>query len=127
MADSSVCALVNSVHDGAWFRLPDDEKFVVCGSGGRQGCKLGALIFSLIYSLALKQTREALKPLNVVLRVSQSRGAAFWSCDDDPMGEQTASNQTPDTDVFEVTYVDDGAAFLAATSARALLTRSLSL
>ena len=78
-ADESVCALVNSVHDGAWFRLPGDAKYVVSVSGGRQGCKLGALIFNLIYRLALKKLRRALETSNTILRIVQVGGDPFWS------------------------------------------------
>ena len=57
-ADPAVCALVASVNDGLWFQLPGHSKYLISVSGGRQGCKLGALVFNLIYSVALKRIRE---------------------------------------------------------------------
>ena len=67
--DPAVCKLFNSVHHGSWFKLINDTKYLVSKSGGRQGCKLGALVFNLIYSQALKRVRRALATEDVILRV----------------------------------------------------------
>ena len=117
--DDSVCALVNSVHDGAWFRLPTDDKYVVTVSGGRQGCKLGALIFNLIYSIALKRLRNELVPLGIVLKVRRRNESPFWAS----LGVETewTGERCADSETFEVTYVDDEAAYIAATSVRTLM------
>ena len=31
-------ALINSLHDKAWFRLDNDNKYIQTYAGGRQGC-----------------------------------------------------------------------------------------
>ena len=77
-ADPAVCALVASLHNNSWFKLPNDQKFLVSISGGRQGCKLGAPVFNLIYSVARKRVREDLGKHNIVLLVRARTNMQFW-------------------------------------------------
>ena len=77
-ADPAVCALVASVHNKYWVKLPNDHKCLVSISGGRQGCKLGALVFNLIYSVALKRVRAELGKHNIVLLVRARTNMQFW-------------------------------------------------
>ncbi|CAK0824310.1 unnamed protein product [Prorocentrum cordatum] len=117
-ADPAVCELVTSLHHGAWFRLPRDEPYVVSVSGARQGCKLGALVFNMIYSLALLMLKQELLDLGIILWVTNAPSSAFW-------GTQTTTTSCAADErlspVFEVTYVDDECIFLAASSARAMM------
>ena len=46
--DPKVCALISSLHTGSWFKYQDLDTLIIACKGGRQGCKLGALIFNLI-------------------------------------------------------------------------------
>ena len=43
-ADPDLIAMANSLHDGAWFRIAPDPTYIATMCGGRQGCKLGAII-----------------------------------------------------------------------------------
>eukprot|EP00973_Karenia_brevis_P062420 8681627-Karenia_brevis.AAC.1 len=38
---------------GSWSQLQGSEQLIFTRSGGRQGCRLGAMIFNLIYAAAL--------------------------------------------------------------------------
>ena len=57
--DPVVTDLVASLHVGSWFQLPNDDNLIVSIAGGRQGCKLGALIFNAIYSVALARSEQS--------------------------------------------------------------------
>ena len=50
--------LVRGVHSNAWFRVGGRETVVAASTGGRQGCKLGGLIFAVDDDDALKLTRS---------------------------------------------------------------------
>ena len=103
-SDETVCALVNRVHDGAWFQLPGDEKYVVSISSGRQWCKLGAL--DLQCDLRFGSQSATACPCTLQDCTSHR---PFWS-----LGIVSLDwTDAPDAgaDVFEVTYVDDEAAF----------------
>ena len=76
MKPSVLLSIVFTMERGSGFLV---MKYVVSVSGGRQECKLGALIFNMIYSLALKRLRRALAPHKVVLRIVQVGDNPFWS------------------------------------------------
>ena len=76
-ADGSVVELVASLHSGSWFQLPNDDKYIVSIAGGRQGCKLGALIFNAIYSVALARVRAELCKYDIMLHVKKRRVEAL--------------------------------------------------
>ena len=46
--------LIKSLHTNSWFKFSDLDTGIISNKGGRQGCKLGGLIFNLIYAKALK-------------------------------------------------------------------------
>jgi hypothetical protein len=121
-ADKDLVSLVASLHDGSWFQLPNDSKFIISASGGRQGCKLGALVFNAIYSVALARIRAELVKYDVVLFVKRQSPRPFWAAD----GVQTSfSHECLADDSYdmslEVTYVDDEALHVAASSPKALM------
>ena len=118
-APPEVTGLVRSLHTCAWFQLPGDDVRLVTSAGGRQGCKLGALVFNLIYSVALKRIRQKMIDKGVVLHLRRTSDAPFW----ESHGNGGAWNDTePEaTPVVEVTYVDDEAFKLAASSPRLLV------
>ena len=79
-ADPVVRNLVAALYSGSWFRLPCDSQYIVSCAGGRQGCKLGALVFNMVYALALSTVALDLKSLGILLKVKVTPGTAFW-CD----------------------------------------------
>ena len=121
-ADGSVVDLVASLHSGSWFQLPNDDKYIVSIAGGRQGCKLGALIFNAIYSVALARVRAELCKYDIMLHAKMRGSKPFWSAD----GVQLSFSKTCLADdsydqVVEITYVDDEAIHIAASSPKVLM------
>ena len=111
---SNVIGTANSLHTSSWFRMVDSSLLVTC-AGGRQGCKLGALIFNLLYSMALRRVKAALIAEGVVLHVRVPDGYF------DLRGCETSFSNGEGVPVVEVTYVDDQAFLLGATSAKLLM------
>ena len=117
-----VAQLGCSLHTAAWFQLPGDTHTITTLTEGRQGCKLGALVFNLIYSVVCKRLRARLRELGAVLVVRHVGGMAFWGTDTAATVSWPAASAEPDknepadptesTDVFEVTYVDDEIAII---------------
>ena len=121
-ADQTVVALVASLHNGSWFQLPNDDKFIVSACGGRQGCKLGALFFNAIYSVALARVRAELVKHDIILYVKSCSTRPFWAAD----GIQSSFSKDCLADnnfdqTLEITYVDDEAMHIAASSPKALM------
>ena len=63
--DEGLVELNRSLHDGSWFRFRDSAKVLLACRGGRQGCKLGAVVFNLIYAKALRTLRGRLREAGV--------------------------------------------------------------
>ena len=60
---ASVAAMVADLHSGTWLSVGTDPlgdltEVVETLKGARQGCQTGALIFNVIYELALKRIRD---------------------------------------------------------------------
>jgi len=97
---SIVCQLVGDLHGGCWFEYGQAPDRVVCELGARQGCRLGPLLFNMVYAGALAKLRQRLIALeDVVLLVGslESRRLAY-----------------------EATYVDDEMLCVADRSAECL-------
>ena len=56
--DKGITELLKSVHTESWFVRTGSDNAIVTSRGGRQGCKLGSIVFNLIYSRALRKLRE---------------------------------------------------------------------
>ena len=113
-------ALINSLHDKAWFRLDKDSMYIQTAAGGRQGCFLGPVIFNMVYSIALKRARRRLAALGVLVRVIVKDSHPFWASAGSTW-EWASSDASADELIFEVAFVDDVAAMLTAPSAALLL------
>ena len=70
-------ALARSLHTAAWFQLPADTHLLVTRTGGRQGCKLGAVLFNMVYSVALRRVTAALAERGMVTRITTSGAGPF--------------------------------------------------
>ena len=51
--DAGATALAEPLHRHAWFSVGDFDTVVTSRTGGRQGCKLGALTFNSAYGIVL--------------------------------------------------------------------------
>ena len=109
-----VVELIRSLHTNTWFRYADLDTIIVTHRGGRQGCKLGGIIFNLIYARALHKLRGKLLKEGVVLKLRYDPHQPFF-------GKARAnSDEHQLVPIVEATYVDDEALFLSASSPKAL-------
>ena len=135
--EPSITRAINVLHSGTWFKYGNRDSVITSTFGGRQGCKLGGIIFSVAYMRALRRLRAALTSKGIALKVRFDVNRPFWS---DIAGEVVASDEsmsfaggwsnlttgasdgamaTEDDDVHEcveATFVDDEALVLMATS-----------
>ena len=66
-ASEESVAMLASMHNGSWFKFGNCVRILKTTRGGRQGCRLGALVFNGIYAKALKKLRARLVECGVVL------------------------------------------------------------
>ena len=59
--DPDTIEMINSLHTGSWFGIGGLDTVIVAARARRQGCKLGAVVFNMIYGKALKQLRDRLR------------------------------------------------------------------
>ena len=106
-----VSALVNGLHSKAWASYGECDSYIVSTTGGRQGCKLGGIVFNEAYALALRVLYDRLADANIVLRLKYSKGP-FWA--------SQFSHQNPcEQSVIDATFIDDEAIALVSASPRA--------
>ena len=125
--DHAASAAARSLHTAAWFQLPGDETVLETQCGGRQGCKLGAVLFNMIYALALRHLTAALLRHGIVL-VLPAAPRHVWGnpppesdAADGPSAPLWFDPQATPVPLVELTYVDDEALLLSSTSPAALL------
>ena len=110
---------IASLHSGAWFQLRGDKDYYLHSvSGGRQGCRLGAVLFYLCYSIALRRIRKRLSDLGVLLHIVQNDpGKPWWASNGAELHTDCAEGATV---APEATYIDDHVAMLVARSPQRL-------
>ena len=104
-------------------KLEDDQQFLTTRCGGRQGCRLGALIFNLIYAAALSEARDQLAIAGCVLTINYDKTSTFYGCDSMNavvLGDTTIHTDGGKKSIVDVTFVDDEVFLIAARSATAL-------
>ena len=69
---------LNSLHTSSWFRVGDRASAVVTALGGRQGCKLGGLIFGAVYEDCMQAVRAQAGAANLIAKVPRA-SAPFWA------------------------------------------------
>jgi hypothetical protein len=111
--DPVVAELIRGLHSMAWFQVDGRPSVVATSTGGRQGCKLGGLIFAICYEQALSMMREALVTAGIAIKFKYSSDLPFWSPADE------AASETADP-LVEVTFVDDEAIGIIASTPAAL-------
>jgi hypothetical protein len=111
--DPVVAELVRGLHSMAWFQVEGCQSVVATATGGRQGCKLGGLIFAICYEQALAMMRAALVAAGIAIQFKFSSGVPFWS----PTDSTACHTADP---LVEVTFVDDEAIGIIASTPAAL-------
>ena len=70
-------ALINALHSSSWASYSTNPAVFVPGTGGRQGCTLGGVIFNCAYALALRVVQRKLSSEGIVLRL-RCKHTPFW-------------------------------------------------
>ena len=73
-------SLVRELHTKSWSQYQGCDTFVYTKTGGRQGCKLGGVVFNNAYALALIALQELLKAEGVTASIRRKTGP-FWATD----------------------------------------------
>ena len=114
---ADLSALICSLHYCAWACYGTHSEVFAPGSGGRQGCTLGGMIFNCAYTLALRVIHRRLKDAGIILRLNFHRGP-FWASESEYDSGDAA--QQSSTHVIDATFVDDECIILIAKSPRVL-------
>ena len=99
-----VLHLLRDLHDGTWFQL-DGAYLIETNLGSRQGCKFGAIIFNVMYCLALDDLRCAMRNEGLLSVFEYYPVAAPWchmACKKDCTPLVASSYE-----MCDITYVDD--------------------
>ena len=96
----------------------DDADPVMSVTGGRQGCKLGGIVFGAIYAQAIKRVRARLFDAGLHLRLICDRNRPPWCAADACEGEDVDEQHC--ADIVDVTFVDDEALMVTAGTPAAL-------
>ena len=122
--DAPVVDLIRSLHSCSWFSYGSLTSAIVTRTGGRQGCKLGDLVFNLVYERALRDVRQQLREAGIIASVPLAQSCPFWCSDHHPdiLAPVWDSDHdgTHRAELFDATYVDDEAIFMCARSAKNL-------
>ena len=112
--------VIRSLHSFAWYKVEGLESYIVSKTGGRQGCKLGGVVFNISYALGLSRLRGFLQQRGATIRYDSSYSHGTLIVSDIRVGETTPLNKD-DHAVSEITYVDDEAVLIASKSATSLV------
>ena len=104
---TKIISVVRELHTNSWFQYEGCDTHVATTTGGRQGCKLGGIVFNSAYALVLIALRSKLQSLGITLRVKR-RDGPFWS-------SHAPFQEEPD-EVVDVAFVDDLCVILFASS-----------
>ena len=110
-ARKAVVDLMRSLHSAAWFQVGSSRSApVVTRRGGRQGCKLGPLVFNCGYELPLNLIRRKLAALGIGFRI-EGTARCPWAAPPSVFEVGTGSGDWTGYDrcqsLTEVVYVDD--------------------
>ncbi|CAK0843813.1 unnamed protein product [Prorocentrum cordatum] len=110
-ANHTAKEMARTLHEHSWFQVPGGDRVVASHTGGRQGCKLGSLVFNSAYTPALDMLRWRLRQDGVTLRIPQAPGA-FW--------EPAPADDPRECEIVDAIFVDDEVVILLSESPRAL-------
>jgi hypothetical protein len=107
-----VVELICALHDHCWFKYANLDSVVVTKVGARQGCRSGPCIFNAGYAVALGVLHAGMVEAGICIRLKHP-SQMFWM-GADPLDESVH--------LIDVTFVDDEAVILMASSAGQLNT-----
>ena len=112
-ASQALSEMVADLHENTWIKVAtdavtDDTSLVCTTKGARQGCKIGALIFNVIYECALALARGRARAQGLLQQLEIVAGACPWEVDDDAVPLPADLSFGPfSSDVADLAYVDD--------------------
>ncbi|CAK0894210.1 unnamed protein product [Prorocentrum cordatum] len=111
---ADAAALVADMHTNTWLTvqkgvMKPDAMVVRTTKGARQGCKIGALIFNVIYEYALKKVRQRARDAGLVLLVEAAAGQCPWRISPEALPASPTAAPYPgvSADLFDIAFVDD--------------------
>ena len=109
--DAKVIALVAALHSGSWFTYAECGQVIAVAKRGRQGCKLGCIVFNAGYTPPLLKLSSKLLARGVTMRIKRFDGDAdaFWlaACEAGPQDG---------VDFLDVAFMDNEALVLPASA-----------
>ena len=72
-----ICRMINAIHTMSWARYGNLTLVIVSSKGGRQGCKLGGIIFNAIFTLAMEEVRGKLSSGGIIFEAKFLKDAPF--------------------------------------------------
>ncbi|CAK0877917.1 unnamed protein product, partial [Prorocentrum cordatum] len=111
---ADAAALVAEMHANTWLTvqkgvMKPGAMVVRTTEGARQGCKIGALIFNVIYEYALKKVRQRARDAGLVLLVEAAAGQCPWRISPEALPASPTAAPYPgvSADLFDIAFVDD--------------------
>ena len=99
--------IINSLHTRAWSRYGGLKSVVQSVVGGRQGCKLGGLVFAATHGRVMKEVRSRMTESKIALKLHFKSCDAVWN-DGVPDDLAMASpDEWQEVETVEATFVDD--------------------
>ena len=75
--DPKTTRMINVLHTRAWAKFGFLASVIVSTKGGRQGCKLGGVVFAMVFAQAMMRVRRELACAGISLRCKCSSSAPF--------------------------------------------------
>ena len=103
--------MMRALHDNAWVSVADLPTCVTSRTGGRQGCKLGALTFNGVYGIALDMIAWGARRAGITLELPLPDGP-FWAS---PRADTTETES-----LLDAAFIDDEALAIMARTPQIL-------
>ena len=111
----NIALLVSSLHTNSWAIDDDLKKYLIIRRGGRQGCKIGSMVFNFAYKRALDALNTAMDEEGLQLHLRYSPEGAPW--DAAPAADAAGAREAT---IADATFVDDDAIIIFAKTVGAI-------
>ena len=88
--------------------------------GGRQGCKLGGLVFAATHGRVMKEVRSRMSESDIVLKLFHKPDDAVWDAGEPDKLAHEAPDEWQAVESVEAAFVDDEAFVLMAPTCKKL-------
>ena len=118
-ADPKTVELAQPLHANAWFTTSAEAPAVTTSTGGRQGCKLGALTFNSHYAVALDAISSRLATEGITMRMNVPNGPFWQNGPSDGLGQPSPANDNAE-DILDAAFLDDESMAITAPTPKLL-------